>query len=178
MTEFAKRTTVPVAQTQVEIQNLLIGHGASAFASGWDGNSAAIEFGWEGRQYRVRLPLPVRNDKSITHTEKNRARTAQQVERSYDAEVRRRWRALLLVIKARLESSETGITTFEEEFALFTVLPTGQTVAEIVMPAINEAYVTGQIPPIMAALTVPQLQGARPAGYILDEAVGNWKGSD
>ena len=52
-------------------------------------------------------------------------------------EVRRRWRALLLVIKAKLESVESGIETFEEAFASQIVLANGQTVGAVARASIG-----------------------------------------
>jgi hypothetical protein len=41
-----------------------------------------------------------------------------------------------------------GITTFEEEFLPHTVLPSGRTVAEDVLPAIAHAYESGAVEPL------------------------------
>ena len=43
-------------------------------------------------------------------------------------ETRRRWRCLLITIKAKLECIETGIETFEEAFLAHIVTETGQTI--------------------------------------------------
>lgn len=59
---------------------------------------------------------------------------------------RQRWRALLLVIKAKLESVENAIETFEESFLGQIVMPNDQTVATIIRPQIGEAYKTGKMP--------------------------------
>ena len=64
--------------------------------------------------------------------------------------MRQRWRALALVIKAKLEAVEAGIVTFEEEFAMHMVLPNGQTVGEWVVPQINQAYELNQMPALMS----------------------------
>jgi hypothetical protein len=59
---------------------------------------------------------------------------------------RARWRALLLVIKAKLESVESGIATFEEEFMAQIVLPDDQTVGQWVLPEVARIYETGRMP--------------------------------
>jgi hypothetical protein len=67
-----------------------------------------------------------------------------------DQATRSAWRALLLVIKAKLEAVETGITTFEDEFLAHLVLPNGQTVGEWAIPMIAEAYENGlRLPPML-----------------------------
>jgi hypothetical protein len=53
---------------------------------------------------------------------------------------RQKWRALLLCIKAKLESVASGIESFEEAFLAHVVLPNGQTVADHIAPRIAESY--------------------------------------
>ena len=67
-------------------------------------------------------------------------------------EVRRRWRALALSIKAKLETVESGIAEFETEFMPYMVLPNGKTVAENILPEIERAYSTGKMPKLLEAL--------------------------
>jgi hypothetical protein len=50
-----------------------------------------------------------------------------------------------LVIKAKLEAVEGGITTFEDEFLAHIVLPDGQTVAHHVRPRIEAVYSSGEV---------------------------------
>jgi hypothetical protein len=66
--------------------------------------------------------------------------------------VRQRWRALALVIKAKLEAVEAGITIFEEEFLAHIVLPDGRTAGEYMVPQIEESYRTKQMPPLLPML--------------------------
>lgn len=62
-------------------------------------------------------------------------------------ENRTRWRALLLVIKAKLEAVESNIATFEDEFLAHVLLPNQQTVAEYIGPTVAQIYETGRMPP-------------------------------
>ena len=59
---------------------------------------------------------------------------------------RQKWRALLLVIKAKLESVESGIESFEQAFLSQVVMPNDQTVGDIVTPQIAESYASGRMP--------------------------------
>ena len=159
---YAERTKVPVAQSQADIQAMLIQHGASAFGSVWTPQRAAIEFALADRQYRINIPLPAPDDPEFTQRPKTHSRRPPaEAKNRYDAEIRRRWRALLLVIKSKLEAGASGIISVEEEFALFTVLPDGRTAAEIVIPAIEESYATGVVPSSIERMTG---QRALPAG--------------
>ena len=56
------------------------------------------------------------------------------------------WRALVLIIKAKLECIESGLSTVEEEFLASVVLPNGKTVGSYVAPALAKAYDSGQMP--------------------------------
>jgi hypothetical protein len=60
-----------------------------------------------------------------------------------------RWRALLLIVKAKLEAVDSGIVTFEQEFLPHIVMPGGHTVYEATAPAIERAYVSGQVTPLL-----------------------------
>lgn len=61
--------------------------------------------------------------------------------RQWEQACRSRWRALLLSVKAKLESVEIGISEFEEEFLAHIVDPaTGRTVGEDIVPQIAKRY--------------------------------------
>ena len=64
---------------------------------------------------------------------------------------RQRWRALLFCIKAKLESVEAKIETFEEAFLAHVVLPDGKTVGEHALPAVAAIYKGGQLTPLLPA---------------------------
>jgi hypothetical protein len=156
MTKYAADTSVPSDRSRAEIEKTLARYGASQFAYGWNQDNAMIGFVAEGRQVRFVLPMPDKTARQFTHTPgRNLVRTADQVEQVYEQAVRQRWRALALVVKAKLEAVETGIVTFEQEFAMHMVLPNGSTVGEWVAPQIEEAYATGKMPPML------QIEGKR-----------------
>jgi len=118
---FAEGTTVPVGRTRGEIETLVEKYGATRFASGWtENNRAAISFVAHGRLVRFVLPLPTKDEivAALKKTPKYRySRPADGiVENHHGAELRRRWRCLLLGIKAKLEVVETGIESFEQAF--------------------------------------------------------------
>jgi hypothetical protein len=62
---------------------------------------------------------------------------------------REKWRALLLSIKAKLVSVESGIETFEEAFMAHVVMPDGSTVSEHVKPRIETAYKEQKMLPLL-----------------------------
>ena len=63
----------------------------------------------------------------------------------WEQATRQRWRALALVIKAKMEAVESGISEFEDEFMSNIVMPDGKTVAEHARPLIESAYRSGKV---------------------------------
>ncbi len=144
MSRYAQNTTVPVERSRNEIEATLARYGAKQFMYGWDGNGALIAFVVEpspgrNRQVRFQLPLPSRDERRFTHHSRG-ARTATESERLWEQACRQRWRALLLVVKAKLEAVESGIATFEDEFLAYIMLPDGRTVGGWVGPQLDAAY--------------------------------------
>jgi hypothetical protein len=88
---------------------------------------------------RFELPLPSRDERRFTHHSRG-LRTATQAEALWEQACRQRWRALALVIKAKLEAIETGIASFEDEFLAYTMLPSGETVGAWLAPQMDAAY--------------------------------------
>jgi hypothetical protein len=64
-----------------------------------------------------------------------------------DAATRQRWRALVLVLKAKLEAVASGISTLESEFLAGIVLPNGMTLGQAVLPRLSEAVSSGRLLP-------------------------------
>lgn len=156
MSRYAERTTVPSDRSRGEIERTLTRYGATAFAYGWSGATAQIMFEIRtdrgSRRVRFGLPMPDRNAREYTMSPAGRARrSAEAAANAYDQAVRQRWRALSLVIKAKLEAVAAGITTVEDEFLAHIVLPDGSTVGEYTAPGIAAAYESGEMPPMLAA---------------------------
>ncbi len=145
---YAEGTTVEPEKSQAEISSLLRRYGADGFAYGWEIDRAVIQFKAHGRQVRFILALPT-DTMQFARTAAGRVRDPKQRQQALDAEVRRLWRCLVLAIKSKLEVVESGIASFEEEFLANIMLPTGQTVGEHVQPAIQHAYDTGSVRPLL-----------------------------
>jgi hypothetical protein len=81
-----------------------------------------VEFRWKGLQIRFVLP---------------KAKTQRTEKLGAQAE-RQRWRALYLVVRAKIESVAAGIAVFEQEFLGFIVNPqTNQTLYEHAVPRLK-----------------------------------------
>lgn len=119
MAPFAARTRVPIASTKADIERLVTKFGAKGFSSGWQNDRARVEFLLGDRHIRFTVLV---------------AGESQQA--------RQRWRALLLMIKARFAAIEAKIVTTEQAFVGDIVTPDGRTVYEAIREPIALAYST------------------------------------
>jgi hypothetical protein len=156
---YAAGTEVGADRSRAEIERTLSRYGARQFMYGWDERRAVLGFVAADRQVRFVLPLPDRDDPEFNETPTGRRRTGSAASTAYEQAIRQRWRALALVIKAKLEAVESGIVGFEQEFLAHLVLPDGSTVGDLVVPRVAEAYETGQTPTLL-----PQYSRAITAG--------------
>lgn len=124
---YAAKTKVPVAQSKAEIERTIMRYGATSFVAGSSlTEGAMICFEMNERRIMFRTMMP-----------------------ENEQECRAKWRALLLCIKAKLESVESGIETFENAFMAHVVMPDGRTVGEHVRPRIASAYSEGKMVPLL-----------------------------
>lgn len=146
---YAANTTVSSEKSRAEIERTLSRYGASSFMYGWNPTHAQIAFDMNGRRIHFKLPMPDKTGKEFTQTPTGKPRTSSAAEQAYEQAVRQRWRALSLVIKAKLEAVEAGITVFDEEFLAHMVLPNGGTVGQFMLPQVEQSYATGQMPSLL-----------------------------
>lgn len=130
MSRYAAGTDVTSDRSRAEIERTLRRYGADAFSYGWDGDRAVVGFRARGRQARFILPLPDRASPEFSRTPTGKPKSTTAAEAAYEQAVRQSWRALALVIKAKLEAVEAGIVSFDDEFMAHLVLPGGRTVSE------------------------------------------------
>lgn len=148
MTRFAKDTLVSVGSSKAEIERIVERYGAEQFMLGWSAEQALIAFTMNGRQIRFVLAMPDRAERRFTHHSRG-ARAPDAALKEWEQACRQRWRALALVIKAKLEAVESGISVFEDEFLANIVMPSGRTVGDEIRPAIEQAYLTRQMPSLL-----------------------------
>jgi hypothetical protein len=124
---YASKTKVPVSQSKAEIERTIMRYGATSFVAGSSlSQGAMLVFEMHERRIMFRCTMP-----------------------ENEQEQRARWRALLLCIKAKLESVESGIETFENAFMAHVVMPDGMTVGEHIAPRIATAYSTNTMVPLL-----------------------------
>lgn len=150
MPTYAASTSVSTMKSREEIEKTLMRYGADQFMHGWDANRAIIAFQAHGRQVRFLLPLPDREDREFTHTPERRTRRSDSAAlAAWEQACRQRWRALSLVIKAKLEAVEAGITEFDDEFLAHLMLPDGSTVGERTRAGLEAAFQGAELPALM-----------------------------
>lgn len=158
MSRFAENTSVSVEKSKSEIERILVRYGATSFMYGTSAGKAVVAFEAEGRRIMFHLPLPDRESRTFTHFKRGSsyvARTRSAADSAWEQACRQRWRALALVIKAKLEAVVAGITTFEDEFLAHIVMPDGLTVSDHVRPRIKQAYTSGDMQPLLPAPKSP-----------------------
>jgi hypothetical protein len=149
MTIYASNTSVSTERSKAEIERLLTRYGATRFGAGWDETGATILFEVHGRRVRFHLPLPDPKAREYTHTPgRGSLRSTEEARQSWEQGCRSRWRALVLIVKAKLEAVESGVVTFESEFLAHFVTSTGRTIGETLEPVL-EAALHGKLPPML-----------------------------
>lgn len=121
---YAVDTKVSVEKTKAVIDALVMKRGADNFASFSSRDAAQIAFQLDSQQILFKLPLPARDDQAFTHSKRG-ARTADAAHTAWEQACRSNWRALFLAIRAKFESIDAGIETYEEAFLPHIMTPDG-----------------------------------------------------
>lgn len=154
MTTYAANTDVSSVKSRDEIERTLTRYGADQFLYGWQDDAAIVGFRMQSRHVKFVLPLPDKRDRKFLYHSRG-PRAPEAALKEWEQAVRQRWRALALVIKAKLEAVESGISIFEDEFLANIVLPSGETAGSWMRPQIAEAYRIGAMPSLLPMLPAP-----------------------
>jgi hypothetical protein len=149
---YAKNTEVSVEKSRAEIERTLERFGADQFSYARDDSRglAVIQFRAKDRHIRFMLKLPERNERRFTMSKRG-LRTPENAHKEWEQACRQRWRALSICIKAKLAAVEAGISEFENEFLANIVLPGDFTAGEWLRPQIEQAYLSGDAPQLLAS---------------------------
>lgn len=130
---YAEGTTVTVQNSQMEIARTLTRYGVESYSFGATPGWALVEFEHRHMPIRLRVPLPAKPPKEIAISPGTGRKV--NVWKAWEQNVKEAWRALLLFIKAALESVDRGIVSVEQAFMAFLVTGDGQTLGEKALPA-------------------------------------------
>jgi len=162
---YAAKTTVDVTKTKMEIEKLLTKQGATGFMIGWVGGLESVAF--ELDSLRIRFSFPEVTEGDVAHDSLGRPRSSANlkggtVKTAMEQFHRTRWRELLLLIRAKLVAVESGIVTVESEFHSNIILPDGRTFGEWSAPYLKNAYLTGELPPMLPPASNERRLGSAP----------------
>lgn len=145
---YAAETSVPFDRSIAETLTLLRKAGVTHLAQRERPGFLSVEFMLADRLIRLELPVPALEDMPELGSRRQRLTEAQR-RGAHEQRVRQRGRALMLVVKAKLESIESGIETVEQAFLANIVLADNTLLHQRVRPAIAQQYETGQMSPLL-----------------------------
>lgn len=140
---YAAGTNVSVDRSLSEVQRLLERFGCDQFGFAQEKSSTTarrtlLMFRWGGYAFKLDVPLPDPASKMFTHTPKGQRRTQIQAMDHFEREVCRRYRVLVLWVKAQLEAISLGVVRMEEAFLNWIMIPGGKTVGDEVRARLPE----------------------------------------
>lgn len=131
---YAQNTEVSIDRSEAEIKKLLMRYGAWEIVSAWREDVAVIGFRFHNVAIKFRLVLPAKTDPEFCETPTGKTRCSETALQAWERACRQRWRALKLIIQAKMEAVESRITTFEDEFLANIVIADGSTVGDAIIP--------------------------------------------
>ncbi len=131
----------------MELDALLKKHGAAqrAFMDDDAKGEAVVMFTLRERQFRLAIPLPKLDAfKRVCSRRSWKDATPEQQRKAHEQACRERWRAVVLLVKAKLELIALGVSSAEREFLADLVLPDGMRVHDRLKLAISDTYQSGK----------------------------------
>lgn len=146
---YAEGTSVSVEVSRVEVERILRRYGATNTGVVSDDDSGCVVLGFtvEGASYRITVPMPTVGGERVAVAKLDRkpngwgpdkrGRYSQAARESIlrkrvEQTSRERWRAVVLLLKAKIELVRLGVSTIDREFLANMVLPSGRTVSETI----------------------------------------------
>jgi hypothetical protein len=145
---YAAKTDIPIERSISEIIGMLRKAGAERIAQFEEPTAFTVQFALSERiiKFRVLVPspdeMPGRDGRNSVLSDSKRLEMARQV-------ARQKGRALMLVVKAKLESVESNVETFEQAFFANVVMADGLTLYERTAQQVALEYKTGKVAPLM-----------------------------
>lgn len=137
---YAEGTTVSVENSRNELTKLLERYGAEQFMYGQDGSRTVIQFKMAGYYVQRSISRP-----SKATMAKGYRGSDSQLELAVDKEWRRRWRALVMIIKAKLEMIASEESTVLREFMPDILIGDGRRLEEHMAPQLEQ----GKMPKLL-----------------------------
>lgn len=136
MGKYAATTSVPVSNSKQEIERLLARYKADQTLFFHEQDYSVLQFRMRGRTLKFEVVVPPVKD--FHKDDKGYVRSEAGSLAAYTQEGRRRWRVLVLLLKAKLEVVDDEAVDFDSEFLANLVTSSGETVGEKLVPIINQ----------------------------------------
>lgn len=133
MGRYAKDTKVPVEKSRGDISAILTRYGCVRMAWATEPSGDTLHFELDGRSFRFSIIRPTSESMRTDHAHEYAYPHNIDWEAKAEQEWRRRWRAHVLLLKAKLEFVDGGDTTIVREFMANLLTPDGRTVGEVVL---------------------------------------------
>jgi len=143
---YASNTQVSEDRSRAELERTLLRYGADKFGYFFQEGMAIILFEFDGWPIRMNIPMPRRDEEEFMLTDTGRERVEGAALKAWEQAKRQRWRALVLMIKAKFEAILMGSASFEREFMGWIALPGGKTVGDEIIGKLLDAKEGGQMP--------------------------------
>ncbi len=151
---YARNTQVSSDRSIAEIRKTVERYGATGFLFGTSDGVGIVGFQLQNLAIRSLLPMPLMDDFLRTPTGRERDSNSARIE--HEKASRQRWRALALVVKAKLEAVESGIATLEDEFLAYILLDGKRTVGEALRSDVANAYFGDKAPKLLPPMLTGQ----------------------
>jgi hypothetical protein len=127
MARYAEGTSVTVAQSRGDITGILTTHGVETMAWGANPKGDYLAFELGGHSFRLDIVKPTIDD--VFRLFPNHRDTDAKLQ----GEWRRRWRATVLLLKAKLEFADGETSTIDQELMPYLLLRDGTTLGQAVL---------------------------------------------
>lgn len=163
MAKYAEGTDVSISRSVAELEKLVTKYGASGFSYGRDDvdGFAQVVFRIQDRIIRFRIERPNPKDAAFRLTPSGRSRSLEGATELAMAEEKRRWRGLVLVIKALLVAVADDVLTLSDAFLPYTMLPGGDTFGEWAAPQLDTIVATQQMPSLLPGGNARAIESGR-----------------
>ena len=147
---YGEQTKVPLEQSIAEVIGMLRKAGAERIGQMEERDRFTVQFFMHDRMVRFRVAFPSIQDLAKSAGMRGvRPASEAELKQTREQRIKQRGRALMLVVKAKLESVESEVETFEEAFLANVVTADGSTVYERIKAPIALEYDSGKIGPLM-----------------------------
>jgi hypothetical protein len=130
---FAEGTTVSVESSRGEITGILAKHGVERMAWAHEPEGDVLSFELSGHRFLFRIPVPTAEELRRRDGRNYSYPANVDWDAKVPAEWRRRWRANVLLLKAKLEFADGEASTVMRELMPYALLRDGRTLEEAIV---------------------------------------------